>query len=68
MESSEACSRELARIDVGDLGHSCIDAVHVLSFHNQHRLGRVKMELDTHTDTNAFWKVWFMLQLKESRE
>ena len=49
VQPPEACGGELARVDVGDLGHGCVDAVHILSFHNQHRLGRVEMELDTQT-------------------
>lgn len=45
MQPSEAWCGELARIDVGDLGHGRVDAVHIFSFHHQHRLGWVKMKL-----------------------
>lgn len=47
MKSPEAWGGELTGVDVGDLGHGGTDAVHVLSLHHQHRLGRVKVELGT---------------------
>lgn len=45
-EAAQAWCGELARVDVGDLGHGRVDAVHVFSFHHQNRLGRIKMELE----------------------
>lgn len=51
VQSSEAWRGKLAGVDVGDLGHGCVDAVNILPFHHQHRLGRVKMELDRYTNT-----------------
>ena len=51
MQPSEAGRGELTRVDVGDFGHGRVDAVNILSVHDQHRLGRVEMELDTKTNS-----------------
>lgn len=52
VEPSEAWCRKLARVDVRDLGHGCVDAIQILSFHHQHRLGRVKVELEHTNEQN----------------
>lgn len=49
VQPSEARRRELAGVDVGDLGHGGVDAVHVFSLHHQDGLGRVEVELHTNT-------------------
>lgn len=45
-EPAQARRWKLARVYVGDLGHGGVDAVHVVSFHHQDRLCRIKMELE----------------------
>lgn len=45
VQPPDAWGGKLARVDVGNLPHSSVDALQVFALHHQDRLGGVKVEL-----------------------